>query len=152
MAAKFDAVESTLRQRSARMIRRRASFSELGIGELSLASRIRRVHVYVGGAGADGLSLASRRRFPLARPRNQSPNTTATQKIRTDGDLWFRFGKQYEIVQMETIRAMKHTSEPGIRAHAQRTCNGPYSPKPKTIPIMVVVCTSPDSTVVIGAM
>ncbi|KAI6027897.1 hypothetical protein PISMIDRAFT_18053 [Pisolithus microcarpus 441] len=32
--------------RSARMIQRRALFSELVIGELSLASRIQRVHAY----------------------------------------------------------------------------------------------------------
>ncbi|KAI6015394.1 hypothetical protein PISMIDRAFT_19654 [Pisolithus microcarpus 441] len=104
MAAKFDAEELTLRQPAEPLV------GELGIGELPQASRIGRVRMHVYGRASHG------RHCP--RPRNQSPNTTATQKIRTDGDLWLRFGKQYETVHIETIKAIKHTSEPGIRAHA----------------------------------
>ncbi|KAI6015377.1 hypothetical protein BKA83DRAFT_4129363 [Pisolithus microcarpus] len=107
---------------TARMIQRRASFSELVIGELSLASRIQRVHAYdevpYGNWVLMDSARHSRRRFLLPRPRNQSPNMTTTQKIRTDDVVCLRFGKQYETVHIETIKAIKHTSEPGIRAHA----------------------------------
>ncbi|KIK15288.1 hypothetical protein PISMIDRAFT_687401, partial [Pisolithus microcarpus 441] len=51
--------------------------------------------------GADGLGSAftSEVLGPCPRPRDQSPDTTATQKMRTD-DVCLRFGKQYETIQI----------------------------------------------------